>query len=541
MHLSYIINLKLVEPQEWAIAFEGIKKIVENYPVELMRMKRENKLGVERFSWTNEIHFEEKGSSCIQLKGDTLTLEYGSTFTFYKDIQVQMDTKEDVDYTQNPFYLKPEQEYFNCIKGYSEFDILNNWDTCGHPYSYCILAIGIYLEHCFYEKSYLAGDYNPAQIELVLAWLNDVFKTTIAEPKTIEHALLWQKLFPLYDVSQDAITRFWFLSKQSSSQKITFLLQQNKEETESFLINKLKTFNAVHQWGVIDILMPYLVACNDLDSFILFFKKVQKVNTHEDFNLIELLKMILEKGVCEKPFENEMIKEINKSRPSLETGMEGLNKIFFKMGGLPGTTDFYATADELLEVFAYYEPQNGKAFKIILDSNIEKINEKRKEINAKLETTVDNIIADIENDIENDIEDSFKADSTKIKLLGFNNENYFVEEAKSQRKTYKNFEVGAKIIGDSIRENLKRYKEKYDENYIETENKNEILKYIYEAVSKRGFVLTENTWNNIDNEPDTEILESIAYYVSNTEREIKFWAWRKYYLENSNYWTFLKS
>ena len=168
MNLSYIINLKLIETQEWEIAFAGIKKIVENYPVEMMRMKRENKLDEERFCWTNEVYFEENNSKCIQLKGDSLTLEYGATFTFYKDIQVQINKKEDVDYGQNPFYLTPEKEYFNCITGYLGFDILNHWDTCGHPYSYCILAIGIYLEHCFYEKSYLAGDYNSEQIEIVL-------------------------------------------------------------------------------------------------------------------------------------------------------------------------------------------------------------------------------------------------------------------------------------------------------------------------------------------------------------------------------------
>ena len=533
MNLSYIINLKSIEPQEWERAFEGIRRIVENYPIELVRMKSENKLGVERFCWTNEVFFEEENTQCIQLKGDGLTLEYGSTFTFYKDIEVQLSKNEDADYSRNPFYLSPEQNYFDCITGYSGFDILNNWDTCGHPYTYCILAIGIYLEHCFYEKSYLAGDYNPAQIEIVLSWLNDVFKTSICEPKTIDHNSLWQKLSPLYSNSKDAIIRFWFLSKQSSSQKIAYLLEQNKDETEQYLVDELKNYTSVHQWGATDILMPYLVACDDLDSFVLFFKKVQKTNTHEAFNLCKLLEMILEKGICEPPFENEMIKEINKSRPSLETGMEGLNRLFFKMGGLPNTTDFYATADELLEVFAYYEPQNGKVFKDILDTNVEKIKEKRKEINSKIEASVDNIIANIEDD--------FKASSDKIKMFGFRNEDYFVGEAQSQRKTYKNFQEGAKIIGGSIRKNLVLYKEKYKEDYIDLKDKNEILKYIYKAVSKRGFVLTEKAWDNMDNEPDVEVLESIAYYVSVTEREIQFWAWRKYYLENNNYWIYFKS
>lgn len=532
MVLSYIINLQKIPAIEWENAFNGIKKIVENYPVELMRIKQENKLATQRLCWTDEVQFQDNGSDCIQLKGDMLTLEYGSTFTFYRNIEQQMLQKEEVDYSQNAFYLKPEKEYFNCITGYFGFDIFNNYDTCGYPYSYCILAIGIYLEHCFYEDSYMAGKYNPQQTELVTDWLCDLFKTEIAQPKALQQHLLWQKIEPLYPNANDAITRFWFLSIRDTALKIQFLLKQNKENTQLFLVEKIKNYNSVSQLGAIDVLIPYLTACNDLDEFILFFKEVQKVNTSESFNLAALLKMILNEGVCDKPFENEMIGEINKQRPSLETGMESLNKMFFMMAGLPNKTQFSTSPEELLEVFAYYEPQNGKTFKLLLDDNVEIIKKKRNKANQEIESAVDNVVQEMEDEV--------LVETKNIRRFGLVSEDYFIQEAQSQQKNYPNFERGAKIIGASIRKNLADYKAKYNEKFIDSENKNKLLKSIYEAIERRGFVLTEKAWKNIETENDMEILESIYYYVSLTEREMQFWNWRKYFLENEKYWIYLK-
>ena len=532
MILSYIINLKQIESKNWELAFLGIKKIVDSYPLTLMRMKSETLLDEQRLCWTNEVYFKQNGETCIELRGDSTSLMYGSTFTFYKNIEAQINNKENVDYSQSPFYLPPTIQYFDCLPGYNGFDILNNYDTCGHPYTYCILAIGIYLEHCFYQQSYLHGDYNIPQIELVLTWLNDVFKTTIAMPKTINHNLLWQKISPHYNNVNHAIVRFWFLSKQALPEIIGFLLTQNKHAAEEFLAHDLKTYSSVNQQGAIKILIPYLEACQNLDTFILFFKKVQLVNTSSEFTLTALLKMIIDKGVCEKPFNNEMLNEINKERPILETGMQSLNKMFFSMCGLPNIIEFYTTPNELLEVFAYYEPQNGKIFKKILDTNVARATKKRKVTNDKIETAVDNIMDDAENDTTEHLDN--------LKPQGFTNEYYFIKEAETQKLCYNNFEQVAKVIGDSIRKNLANYETQLNKNLIDKTDKNKILKSIYNLVKNRGFVLTENAWANIDAEADMDILESINYFVSINNNEIKFCAIRKYYLEHSEYWGYLK-
>jgi hypothetical protein len=533
MNLSFIINFKNVSSIEWKIAYDGIKKIIDAYPIELMRLKTDYPLDIKRVFWTNEIEFLDKKNKCIQIKGDLFSMEYGSTFTFFEDLKIQKSQKENVDYNIDTYYVEPNNEYFHCINGYEKLDIFNNYDTCGHPYSYCILAIGIYLEHCFYEKSYLAGDFNTKQIEIILDWLNDVFNESIKTPKTVKHNVIWNKLSVLYENKIDTITRFWFLSVQSSSNKLKFLLSQDKKTTEDFLIKKLSSYNSVHQWGFIDLLIPYLIACEDLEVFLEFYKKLQTVINSENFSLFELLKMLIDKGICEKPFKNETLKELYKQKASLETGMEVLNKMIFKMSGISSSIDIYISPKELLEVFAYFEPQNGIKFKNLLDKNIEKNKEKRDKQNLIIEKSLESFINEFD-------EDNFENKYNKLKFFGYKNEDYFIDEVKSQSRCFKDFEETAKVIGKAIIKNLNIYKIDYPLFFNDLKDKKSILKEIYISSEKRGFSITEQAWKSIDNENDIEILEGIWYYFSLSEREINFWAIRNHFLENSKYWNFLK-
>lgn len=243
--------------------------------------------------------------------------------------------------------------------------------------------------------------------------------------------------------------------------------------------------------------------------------------------------MLIDKGICEKPYKNETLKELCKQRASLETGMEGLNKMIFKMSGISSSIDIYISPVELLEVFAYFEPQNGIKFKNLLDKNINKNLEKRDKQNLIIENSLESIISKFK-------EDNFENNYNKLKLFGFKNEGYFIEEAKSQSRCFKDFEETAKVIGNAIRKNLNNYKIDYPHIFNDSKDKKSILKEIYIFSEKRGFSITEQAWKNIDNENDKEILEGIWYYFSLSEREINFWAIRKHFLENSKYWNFLK-
>ena len=127
-----------------------------------------------------------------------------------------------------------------------------------------------------------------------------------------------------------------------------------------------------------------------------------------------------------------------------------------------------------------------------------------------------------------------------IKELVLRNEAYFIQEALSQKTSYPDFDKIANVVCAGIKTNLAQYKLKYGKEFISLDDKNNILRSIYEAIADREFTLTENAWKNIDLETDLEILESIFYYVSINIREIKFWSVRKFFLENKEFWSYLK-
>lgn len=127
MNISYIINLTRIEPSKWEKCFEQLVKIVNHYPVALMRLKRNEPLGVERLCWTKEVVYNENGTDALQITGDFYTLESGSTYTLYKQANKHIaDEKEGADYSRSPFWLNPNDEYFHCKPGYEPFDLLKN-------------------------------------------------------------------------------------------------------------------------------------------------------------------------------------------------------------------------------------------------------------------------------------------------------------------------------------------------------------------------------------------------------------------------------
>ncbi len=534
MNLSYIINLKRIDFTEWEKCFEQLVKIVSHYPVTLMRMRIDECMGIERKVWTKEVIYSKNGTDTIQIKGDLYTMEWGSTYTIYKeaDKHIISDEKESTDYSPSPFWLNPDGEYFNCSPGYKPFDLFKNYDTCGAPYSYAVLAFGIYLEHCFYRQSYLTGDFSPKQIQLVMSWLEDLLDEKIKLPKSLHQLNLWNELQQVFDNPIDAITRFWFLSARTAADKIAFLLEHDKDNTNKFLIGNIRTYTSVDQLGVIDILLPYLQAVGDLEVFISFFKKVQKANKHENFNLNELLRLLIKQGVCEKPFDNEVIRKYHEESGLLETGMESLNRVFLKMGGMPESRNFFTTPEELLEIFAYDEPENGKQFSETITKEVSIAAKKRNDINEKLEEAVLRISETMEEETE-PVEDG-------IRRRHLASEDYFIGEAKSQKRPRASEEV-AKFVANDISKKLQEYEEKYGKKYFKYASSVDLQKQLYAAILERGLGFTENVWNEIDLLDDNTILEGLLHFALIREREMKFWNLRKDFFESPQYWHHFKS
>lgn len=207
------------------------------------------------------------------------------------------------------------------------------------------------------------------------------------------------------------------------------------------------------------------------------------MNKHEEFTLNELLRLLLKQGVCKKPFKNEVLRKYNEESGSLETGTESLNRMILKMGGMPDGRNFFTTPEELLETFAYYEPENGKQFSETLNNEVSIIEAKRTEVNENLEEALPKT---------SEITEENEPQEAGLARYHLANEDCFIEEAKAQKK-HRGSEEVAKYVAADISKKLRAYEEKRGRKYFDYASSTDLLKQLYAAVLERGFALTETT------------------------------------------------
>jgi len=531
MEIRFNINLHKVSSLEWHSAYEGVKRIVNTFPLNLMRLKTDFVLDIKRLSWSEEVIFEMDGTECISFSGDLYSQTHRQTFLLFKDLEKQKNRANHNDLDGNVYYAKMRLYPYQRYENFEKYDIFQSLETFEEPYTICIQAIGIYLEHCFYQNSYLCCDTNLPQLEAIILWLNHTFNTSILSPKILDHEVLWDQVEPVYKNTDQAIYHFMTLSVQSEVEKFRFISGISKIRLESYLINDFRQYSSLEEIGAIITLSAYLEYCGDLDVFVIFSTRLQNELGNSAFTLEELLLMLLKEGICDKPFSNEMLIEFNKPDPYFTCNSVAHRWILLRSIGASGTINFTSTYDELLEVFAYHEPHNGLVFKKILDNEAKLIHDKRIAANTYLNELANN-------QIEASKISSPRGYAFYLNIQGNDYENYIIRNADAYLT---NFNGGNDIIKPSdrfIKEVVKRFKSrlKYQE-FIEIDHFT-LLKSIYEAAFKNNIIITSTAWYNIEKEHRINILVFLKLYMSDPEEDNYFQKCRRFILENKEFWIY---
>ena len=114
-------------------------------------------------------------------------------------------------------------------------------------------------------------------------------------------------------------------------------------------------------------------------------------------------------------------------------------------------------------------------------------------------------------------------------------ELYILEQTFKQKPIYKNSEVSAAKIGSQAMELLQKHKNDGDMYYHDMDA-GELKKTIYKASEKIGFGLTDNTWKNVDDETDIDILRVLSIIANQKNDSQNFWEWRYFFFENKWIW-----
>ena len=520
-----------ITQQQWEPVWNECHAVLQYFPVPLTSPFWVNKWGAERVERKTELIHEDGDNTYLCVNSDMASLVVGNSFELYKNIGKFPYQEE----SRNLDILWIEEDYMDGFFGRCQI-----WEngTRGAPYGLAMIALGILLENRFPANCFMFGvHYTDQQVDNMRAWLAGALKTNIARPVCNDPERLLERLLPLYPNIDLVIRRFLRLTKADATQCFEFLIAQGYGDAlQNELIRQMSHFSSVSQWGVTDLLFPYLETIKDVEQVAILVKRVHEINGKEDFSLENLLRLLLRNGVTINPFQSEVVKEWNETGDGLTTPMEGLNRLILRMSGMPNRIDYYASPDKLIEIFGCMEPANGVKFVGIIEEETEKCREKYQ----KLEEVTDEIAeksSTIDDYTPFDKTAEIMARWTRRRYLPF--EDYILREVEEQVETFKNSVENSLKIAEQLGEMVKEYDETYDKPY-KLNSREETLKKLSRFSGERDFAIRETTWEIIDNETDLDILTMLTVYASLREREINFWAWRKHIFETPALWTAMR-
>jgi len=103
-----------------------------------------------------------------------------------------------------------------------------------------------------------------------------------------------------------------------------------------------------------------------------------------------------------------------------------------------------------------------------------------------------------------------------------------------QTPRYSDEEVTAREMGAALREGILS-----SSAFEQFSNRDALLRALYRATQENQIVLTNPGWDEIDSLEDEEVLLHLLALASVRERELHFFNWRRYLLEQPRLWPML--
>jgi hypothetical protein len=549
MDLILLFNFKDVTQREWDSAWNECYHVLENFPVPLGIIHTKQKWGCERKVLSDKILCDEgTKDERFSFRFDMITLEWGGVYELYKDLSHYADKTSENDvlwddtnkarkYPVNLYRADEINEYnIDCIDECNPLAICP-YGTGGAPYTLAVLALGILLENRFPDKCFLWGG-SGEQVEKVRIWLSALLKENMNSLICNDLNRLFERLTAIYDTPDLLVRRFWVLSAEGLRETFQFLCEHGYDaELQNEIIHRVKHFSSVAQWGVTDLIYPYLEATQDIEHLIKLVQKIHAINHQEEFSLTELLEDLVDKGIVINPYQNdsETVKEWDNMGKSPKTPVENLNMTMLRMMGLPSRIDFYISADTLIEIFGCTEPANGKKFQEI----IERGTKKTKKNYRKLTEATEQLQKKASQENVDDSISYFQTKAALIRRQYLPSEDDILDEVENRATVFHHYKKISLIVGEGLGKHVAKIFKYELDNFLMT-TLEDAKKQLTTIIVKK-FNLRETAWKAIDNETDMDILKMLIAYAAHPKNELRFCDMRRFVFETPDLWADMRT
>ena len=564
LFLSFYLNFEDVEKQEWETAYEETVSILQKFPIPLMRLMEEEKLGKTRLVWSNNLVDElETTNEHWSLVGDSWSFKTGETFELYRNLTEKIKEKKVGKATSKHsiFYNSANYDYHDPEFGVGVFGSMAN-KTQGYPFHLAILAVGITLENSLNKsesnhsiRGYVSGDYDERQAQEVVNWLEATTGKTVLMPICCDGERLWNAVSKANPKQKRAIKRFLEICKFDTETAYKHIAKfAGKQALFELLAEEIYTYSSITQLGAERIWLNILAIWQDIDVLLEFidlanqFKEKEKTKKDKEkkyFILEELLRSLCDEYVFVNPMAKEHLNILHQESEDLTTIEDSLMQVMMLMGGSrKSNIQLYIPKEEIWEAFMAKDPKNAQLYKEILDKaeidnheKLTKLSEKINKIETEIETQTEN--AQNKNAKQKIDEDEIK--EQKILAECKETDYYIIKQTLKQMPKFDKLSKSLSGFGKGIKKMVVEYNEKVPKkDQINYDTKEEYLKQIYGFSRQAGFALSEKTWKAIDALTDVTLLQMFTMLSRLKIEDADNWKWRIYAFEFVEEWHHFK-
>ncbi len=386
--IQFYYKASEITEQEWALAYNRIRFMLETFPLRLLRIERVE----ENIPKLDTLHVDlicEQGTADEHLSfyGDFMSLTNGPTITFYKHWHKQVElVLQSTKYTdQKPITWAPATPFLD-TGSFPEANGITTaqvWDTSDTAYESAVLAIGIMLENLLPKKvMLLAPEQKITDLQEIISWLDTHFQEEFELPIYFDKERLLHSFIKHYEKPKDAVGRLEHLYPKRFKQNMAFAIKHLGYDAAFDFYAEVLSIYSFGTFGFMDVVNPWLAVTEDLESTLkliaasLQILKDKKGDEHDEANkekiaqydLTEYLKRLLGQYILWTPSQREQFAPFYTSQNALETGREDMMGTLLRMTGYRvDISPIYATSEELFEAFLYHAPKNAAIFKEIIE------------------------------------------------------------------------------------------------------------------------------------------------------------------------------
>lgn len=481
-----------ISPLAWQDAYRETLLLIKAFP--FIRFKSECIDGRELYTYGRDLESDRENPAKRHwhICGDIDSKKTGEGFILYYDFEHYQSRSSFGGQMKKVPPARIAEDILTEIVNDDNANTINIFSekTQGYPYHVYVLGIAMLLETRFTPYAAVTGDITYQQAESAKKWADALLEKPVNIPVRVNRDLLYHRLSNYFQ-STDLFSAFSRLCLGKQDGVGEFLLAKNPNIYKEWFLQKLKSYSNCNALGAIDLMIEWFNCTGNLSELC------QMACLEENgplYDPLEFAEAVCSTWLLMPPEKYEFMKVFSRPLEIPESVHSQFGNVMLDIGGFKGRKiKCYQSKSDVLAVFEKLFPKQFSNIEKIFDdeirlveSNLEKLLERYRPISELIndESKEESEFLD-DDDFLLYYDNNIKMTARQIKLL-----ELMAYNGKRMLNTFKNHKESAELLNSNS------------------------MGLLIGAVSQLRLVLTEDAWDWIRKETNTDIIHLLVVFAA---------------------------